>query len=119
MRDDRQSEETVNKTNRSTRTQQRRPRWKRGDLVKMRIDGLSLAGDPDPVVRKFCSAFGEISALEVDSDAEGNCWEVVELREPQRYRDSWAQWLSPTILDGWRIQVESEESGGRIIARET
>jgi hypothetical protein len=93
--EDEQLDETTNKTNRSTRTQQRRPRRKRGDLVKMRIDGLSLAVDADPVVRKFCSAFGEISALEVDSDAEGNCWAIVELREPQRYRDSWAQWLSP------------------------
>jgi hypothetical protein len=109
-KEDQQLEESINKTNTRTRTQERRPRRKRGDLVKMRIDGISLAVNPDMVVRKFCSAFGEVSALDVRSNSEGDCWALVELREPERFKESWAEWLNPRILDGWRVQVESEDS---------
>ena len=44
--DDAQLEETINRTNRRTGTQGRRPRRKnRGDLVKMRIDNISPWGE--------------------------------------------------------------------------
>jgi hypothetical protein len=115
MRDDQQLEETINKTNRRTRSQERRPRRKnRGDLIKMRIDGISTAVNPD-IVRKFCSAFGEVSAAEVLSNSDGVFWAEVELREPEQYKRLWAEWLNPRILDGWRVQVESDDSESRII----
>ncbi len=117
--DDQQLEETINRTNRRTRTQGRRPRRKnRGDLVKMRIDGISPGVTPD-IVRKFCSAFGEVSALEVLSNSEGDFWAEVELREPEHYKRLWAEWLNPRILDGWRVQVESEDESRIIVMSET
>jgi len=113
--DDKQLEETINRTSRRTRSQERRPRRKkRGDLVNMRIDGISPGVTPD-IVRKFCSAFGEVSAVEVLSNSEGEFWAVAELREPEQYKRLWAEWLNPSTLDGWRVQVESEENGSRLI----
>jgi hypothetical protein len=64
---------------------------------------------PD-TVRKFCCAFGEVTAAEVLSNSEGEFWAEVELREPEQYKRLWVEWLNPRKLDGWRIQVESEDS---------
>ena len=108
--DDEQMEETINRSNRRTGTQGRRPRRKnRGDFVKMRIHNISPGVKPD-TVRKFCCAFGEVTAAEVLSNSEGEFWAEVELREPEQYKRLWVEWLNPRKLDGWRIQVESEDS---------
>jgi hypothetical protein len=79
----------------------------RGDLVKMRIDGLHGAAGPD-IVWKFCSAFGEVSALELRSSSEGDFWALVELRQPEQYKRLWAEWLDPRMFDGLRVRVESD-----------
>jgi hypothetical protein len=82
----------------------------RGDVIELRIDGLRADVTP-ATIRRFCSAFGHVSDVQILSNSKDKYCAFIELSEPEHYKPQiWIGHLSPLNCDGWQIHVIPDES---------